>query len=153
MKSIQSNAFTSDAIHNPKDRRVNITEAGTIEDTAFLNKLELKVGARVMLIHNMDTQDGLTNGAQGVVEQILTHNMKIRYIMVRFDNENVGQNRRHKLRFLAAVTDIRALTPIEKVTVSYTLGKVSKNHAARASFQQIPLKLSWALTAHKVIRI
>ena len=73
--------------------------------------------------------------------------------MVRFDNENVGQNLRRKLRFLAAVTNIKELTPIEKVTVSYTLGKVSKNHAARASFQQIPLKLSWALTAHKVNRI
>ena len=70
--------------------------------------------------------------------------------MVRFDNQHVGQNLRHKLRFLAAVTNIKELTPIEKVTVSYTLGKVSKNHAARASFQQIPLKLSWALTAHKV---
>ena len=106
-----------------------------------------------MLIHNMDTQDGLTNGAQGRVEQILSHNKKIRYVMVRFDNENVGQNLRHKLKFLAAVTNIKELTPIERVTVSYTLGKVSKNHAARASFQQIPLKLSWALTAHKVHRI
>ena len=150
LRNIQSNGFTSDAIHSPKDRRVRITEAGTIEDTAFLNRLELKVGARVMLVHNVDTQDGLTNGAQGSVEQILSHNKQIRYVMVRFDNENVGQCLRHKLRFLAAVTNIKALTPIEKVTVSYTLGKLSKNHAARASFKQIPLKLSWALTAHKV---
>ena len=113
LKHIQSNVSISDATHSPKDRKVSITEAGTIEDTAFLNKLELKVGARAMLIHNMDTQDGLTNGAQGRVEQILSHNKKIRYVMVRFDNESVGQNRRHKLRFLAAVTNIKALTPIE----------------------------------------
>ena len=69
-----------------------------------------------MLVHNVDTHDGLTNGAQGSVEQIISHNKQIRYVMVRFDIENVGQILRHKLRFLAAVTNIKGLTPIEKAT-------------------------------------
>ena len=42
------------------------------------------------------------------------------------------------------------LTPIERVSFSYTLGDTSKNHAARATVLQFPIRLSWALTAHKV---
>ena len=41
------------------------------------------------------------------------------------------------------------LTPIERVNFSYTLGNVSKNHAARASIMQFPIKLCWAITSHR----
>ena len=142
--------YVIDAIHLPKERNVKIKEGGTIEDTAFLDKLELKVGARVMLIHNVCTADGLTNGAQGVVMKVLLSERKVRYIMVKFDKKEIGAQQRHKLRFLSTVCNIEGVTPIERINFSYTLGNVSKNHAARASFLQIPLKLSWAVTSHKV---
>ena len=142
--------YVIDLIHLPKERNVKIKEGGTIEDTAFLDKLELKVGARVMLIHNVCTADGLTNGAQGVVMKVLLSERKVRYIMVKFDKKEIGAQQRHKLRFLSTVCNIEGVTPIERINFSYTLGNVSKNHAARASFLQIPLKLSWAVTSHKV---
>ena len=142
--------YTINAIHLPKERNVKIKDDGTIEDTAFLDKLELKVGARVMLIHNVCTADGLTNGAQGVVEKVLHSEGKVRYVMVKFDNKEVGQQQRNKFKFLSSVCDTEGVTPIERVNFSYTLGNVSKNHAARASFLQVPLKLSWAVTSHKV---
>ena len=145
--------YASKAIHIPKERNVKIKADGTIEDTAFLDNLELKVGARVMLIHNVCTADGLTNGAQGVVEKVIQNEGKVRYVMVKFDDKKVGREQRHKYRFLASVCDTEGVTPIEKINFSYTLGNVSKNHAARASFLQIPLKLSWAVTSHKVIYV
>ena len=40
LKHIQSNVSISDAIHSPKDRRVSITEAGTIEEQLFLTLLD-----------------------------------------------------------------------------------------------------------------
>ena len=82
-KQLQKSKFplhTIQAIHTPKNRTVKVTPAGTIEDTAFLDKLEVKEQARIMLIHNVNTSDGLTNGAQGTIVQILTDDSKVRYI-------------------------------------------------------------------------
>ena len=44
-----------------------IGKAGNVHTTPFMNKLTLKVKARVMLVFNCDTNDGLTNGAMGEV--------------------------------------------------------------------------------------
>ena len=38
-----------------------------INDTLFLDKLNLKEGAKVIIIYNIDTGDGLTNGTTGTV--------------------------------------------------------------------------------------
>jgi hypothetical protein len=150
LRRLKSSLFTIQANHTPKNRSVKITAAGTIEDTGFLDKLEIKVGARVMLIHNVNTSDGLTNGAQGTVIKVLTDGEKVRYIVVKFDNKKVGKLQRQKLKFLGSKCDLSEETPIERFSFSYTLGDNSKNHAARATVLQFPVRLCWALTAHKV---
>ena len=142
-----------EATHIPTRKNVSIKPAGTIEDTAFLQTLRLKVGVRVMLIHNISTEDGLANGAQGKVMAMLKRKDKVRYILVRFDNPNIGKDQQRKYRSLPAISRDTSLVPIERFHLSYSLGNVMKNHAARASFLQFPLKLSWACTAHKVIVI
>ena len=149
LQSLKSTQFTLEAIHQPMRKNLKITAAGTIEDTAFQQTLHLKVGARVMLIHNVNTLDGLTNGAQGKVMDIVMKNEKVRYIIVRFDNPDIGAEQRRSHRFISSVTRSEELTPIPRFELSYTLGDVRKDHGARASFLQFPLKLSWALTAHK----
>ena len=141
---------TIEATHIPSKKNVKVKSSGTIEDTAFLQTLRLKVGARVMLIHNVNTEDGLTNGAQGRVIEILLRQEKVRYILIQFDNLNIGQDQKRKFKFLPSVARNPHLTAIEKYQLSYTLGDVSKEHGARASFLQFPLKLSWASSAHKV---
>ena len=81
--------------------------------------------------------------------KVLLSERKVRYVMVKFDKKDIGAQQRHK-RFLSAFCNIEGVTPIERINFSYTLGNVSKNHAARASFLKVPLKLSWAVTSHKV---
>ena len=49
----------------------NIKKHGTIDDTAFKKTLHLKVGAKVMLIHNIDLLDSLVNGQIGEVIDFL----------------------------------------------------------------------------------
>ena len=139
-----------EAIHNPAKRKVMVKPAGTIEETAFFQTLRLKVGARVMVIHNLNTLDGLTNGAQGVVEELLTKDNIVRYVLIKFDSPDVGQEQRRKYRHLASVARRSDLTPIEKSSLNYTLGDQRKNHGATATLQQFALKLSWAATSHKV---
>ena len=140
------------AVHSPKDRNVKINADGSIEKTLFLDVLELKVGARVMLINNVNTIDGLVNGAQGYVQEILTSGSekKVKYVLVKFDDPKIGDEQKRKFKFLQNITkNIATAVPIESVNFSYTLGDVNKKHGASASFQQFPLKCSWALTSHK----
>ena len=150
LKQQQSKLYTIEAKHDPPTRKVTIKSAGTVEDTAFLQTLRLKVGARVMLIHNINTIDGLTNGARGKVMEILAKEERVRYILIQFDNPNIGIEQRRKFRHLPYISRYPDLTPIEKFHFSYTLGDVRKDHAARATVMQFPLRLSWANTAHKV---
>ena len=70
--------------------------------------------------------------------------------MVKFDNKKVGKLQRQKFKFLGSKCDLSEETPVERFSFSYTLGDTSKNHAARATVLQFPLRLCWALTAHKV---
>jgi hypothetical protein len=147
---LKSKLYTIEAKHIPSTRNVTIKASGTIEETAFLQTLHLKVGARIMLIHNINTMDGLTNGAQGKVMEILAKDDRVRYILIKFDNPNIGNEQRRKFSRLPSIASHPDLTPIERFSISYTLGDVRKNHAARATLLQFPLKLSWACTAHKV---
>ena len=153
LNTLKTKLFQIDAIHIPENRNVKINLDGTIEDTAFLNQIHIREGARVMIIHNINTSDGLTNGAQGSLVKILTEDKKVRYLMIKFDNEKIGREQRIKFKFLSSKCNLDDLVPIERVNFSYTLGNVAKNHAARASFLQFPVKLSWAITAHRVSKL
>jgi hypothetical protein len=75
---IKKPLYKIDAVHIPKRKTVKINTDGTIEDTAFLDQLHLKESARVILIHNINTEDGLTNGAQGTLIKILSIEGKVR---------------------------------------------------------------------------
>ena len=57
-----------------KDYRPLPDKDGTIKNTGFFDKLYLKIGSEVMVIYNLDTSDGLTNGAAGIVRAFLKRN-------------------------------------------------------------------------------
>ena len=44
---------------------------GTVGSSSFADKLKLKIEAKVMIIHNIDTADGLTNGQIGKLVKIV----------------------------------------------------------------------------------
>ncbi|KAM6065954.1 ATP-dependent DNA helicase PIF1 [Chlamydotis macqueenii] len=85
-------------------------------------RVELKLGAQVMLAKNLDVSQGLVNGARGVV--------------VGFENEQKGLP---KVRFLCGVTQV---IKMEKWVFKGPSG-------VQLSRQQLPLKLAWAISIHK----
>jgi ATP-dependent DNA helicase PIF1 len=91
-----------------------------------VENLELKIGAQVMLVKNLDTSRGLVNGSRGVVTDFETEGEDddTLYPLVRFVNGS-------------------SLLLIREKWETKVQGKVV------ARIQQIPLILAWSLTMHK----
>ena len=84
---------------------MKIKPAGKVEETSFLQTLRIKIGCRCMLIHNINTADGLTNGQQGTVAEVVSSGEKLQYILIKFDNANIGSIQRKKYTHLKQITD------------------------------------------------
>ena len=115
-------------------------------------EIELAVGARVMLIRNLDIADGLVNGSQGQVAEFIRSKSitvsEVAAVLVKFDSSSVGQNARQKSQFRVELKACPSATPVLRAEVSLTVSRKNKN--LTISRYQFPLKLSWACTIHKV---
>ena len=59
--------------------------------------LLLKTGARVMIIWNVDTIDGITNGQMGELKEIVkSKDGSVDKLIIRLDNQNSGKTNRKK---------------------------------------------------------
>ena len=80
---------------NVKTFNVETTKkAYTKKDTVLLDVLPIAVGARVMLIVNIDMKNGLVNGAVGSITAISSTSTAYKqptFVAVEFDNEHVGK--------------------------------------------------------------
>ena len=94
----------------------------------------------------------LTNGACGelvAVETSKDNCEKIETLIISFDQVSTGKQFRSENPRVTQQYGERA-TPIKRIPFEYSLGNLSKQHAAKAKLIQFPVKLAWAITAHKV---
>ena len=112
---------------------------GTVARTAFMDELKLKTGAKVMLIHNIDTVDSLTNGQIGVLTAIIkTTSGEADKLIIRLQSKNAGkQNRQNHPGLAAKYPDCIV---IERVSNQYTLRKKGGDVGATATVIQFPLQ-------------
>ena len=115
-------------------------KAGCIRNTPFQAVLKLKIGAEVVLVHNINTLDGLTNGARGVLVGVEKDGNTVKRLLVRFHNPDHGKGQREKNpchRYPDA-------TYIDPVLWSYFIG------GATATVFQFPVKGAAAMSSHKM---
>ena len=105
-----------------KDFKPPISKKGTVKDTPFLQTLQLKVGAKIMVTLNIDTLDGITNGARGTVKAAIKDGSnKVSKLIINFDDTSVGELSRQNNPGLAV--KYPACTVIEKIMFQYSLCK------------------------------
>jgi len=83
------------------------------------SKLELCIGAQVMLLYNMDLEAKLANGSRGVV-----------------------------VNFIDDLPVVKFLTGEERI-VDYHIWKIEENGVEVLNITQIPLRIAYAITVHK----
>lgn len=113
---------------NPKDEMGNKRSIKEIEDikerikrdSIVPEKLELTYDAQVMLVYNIDTENGLVNGSRGIVKEFTSDDLPI----VEFMNG-------------------------KRLTIPYQTWNLENDKIAIANYVQVPLKLAYAASIHK----
>ena len=139
---------TIKALDQPKDTHTFLLDITMPKNKAntggLVGELHLAVGAKEMLVVNIDISDGLVNGALGTVSGIVTTSSQITTILVKFNSDRVGTAAIQKSHFKQDYPDC---VPITKHETSFRIGK---NKTVEATRSQFPFVLSWATTIHKV---
>ena len=135
----------------PKGYESKESPHGTVDNTQFMKKLILKIGARCVLIFNINVIDSLVNGSSGTIIGFEYKDGSPYCIIVKFDDENCGKEQRANYPILSKKYEQENGTPIFKQNLEYQVfSRKGYGHAARAKVIQFPLKLFYASTAHKM---
>ena len=98
-------------------------------------------GVRIMILRNLDVEDGLVNGTFGTIANIVTGQQDgktiVTMIGLKLDNPTAGQRFRKKIQ---GQSD-------NLIYIERTEENMTKKGAVR---RQFPMKLAFACTAHKV---
>ena len=131
-------------------------DKGTIGKSNFSEYVQVKIGARVMLVYNINIPDLLVNGALGTVVGFeFDKRGEVECIIVSFDNPETGIDQRNSFKQLANKYLDQRGCPIYKQTVeelisTSTRSNRSRTHGSVYNITQFPLRLAWGSTAHKV---
>jgi hypothetical protein len=119
---------------------------GMVKNSGLPWDVTLKIGARVSMTSNIDVIDGLVNGTMGVVVGFEMHanGKDVRFVMVKFNNPEHGKERRKKYNFESKYPGATAVEFYE------TEVSLRRKATATCTVINIPLRLAWGLTLHKI---
>ena len=136
--------------HNTmKNFKPPVGKTGAISNTPFQAKLRLKIGAKIMLTYNIDTADGLTNGSRGELMDVIRNQQnEVIQLVIKLDNPCHGRRKQEDTPHLKS--KYPGGTLIDKVSFPFSLSKSKTGSIATAKVEQFPVKLAFAMTAHKI---
>ena len=124
-------------------------EDNTVHNTGFVNLLMLKIGVKIMIIRNIDVPDMLSNGQIGTLKDFIkTKDGQIDILVVELNEPKAGIEHRKNNPKLAA--KYPGAIFIKRMKIPYTIGKKSGDIGSTATVIQFPVRLSYAMTAHKI---
>ena len=106
-------------------------------------------GAKYDLTANVNVTDGMTNGAECIVEKIdyrVTNSNRPSIIWVSFPQTNIGKSYRKEYAHLYTNNEDKTWTPILEITRQF---KISKRHQSQVLRRQYPLRPAAAKTIHR----
>ena len=128
-----------------------LEQAITLEPKKTQNlqyNLLLKESGNYMITHNINTSDGLTNGATCKIMMVQCVNNNPTVVWVMFPDDDIGTIARYENRHLYRATSqiYRSWTPILTVQKEFQIGRSNKLRVVR---KQFPLTPAEAITIHK----
>jgi len=123
LKKITSNSQTFSAKFSGDATKIDFLRKNCLAS----EKLDLKVGAQVMMLKNTHQKEGVINGSLGVIREF---SKKTNYPIVEFNNG-------------ALLTIAPEVWALEKFDVE------KREIVTEAEMSQVPLLLAWAITIHK----
>ena len=122
---------------------------GAIGTTSFLDEIRVKIGCKIILIHNVDTSDGLTNGQLGVLQEIIyTKDGKADKLVLKLNKKDAGTLNRE--RFPGISRKFPESVIIDRISINYSIRKKGGEISSTATLVQFPIKVAHAITAHKL---
>ena len=139
------------------------------QDCSASKKLHLKVGAQVMLLQNLDIQNGLVNGSRGVVEafklcpvvkEILHGEERLigpgdvdkfpgcLFDELKFNQKTDFEGKIWRICRFDRYPLVRFVNNVSRIIVPETFERTLYRQG-RCLREQVPLRLAWALTIHK----
>ena len=130
--------FTEQMINRVKEMKSTNTGGLAFE-------LRLKIGARIILLSNIDINDRLINGQLGTVFHTKSRNNRIEIIYVKLDDEKAGLKAQSKDHHAKQSKTI----PLERTEATFSLNNKG-NNVNTVTRTQFPLMLAYGCTIHKV---
>lgn len=139
------------------------------KDCSASKKITLKVGAQVMLLQNLDIDNGLVNGSRGVVEafklcpvakDVINGEERLigpddvgkfpgcRFEDIKFHQQADFDGKIWRICRFDRYPLVRFVNNVSRIIVKHTFERTLYRQG-KCLREQIPLRLAWALTIHK----